>query len=272
MPHTIQLDRYLERIGFTGTARADLATLRTIQQLHPTAIPFENLNPFTGAPVKLDLGSVEQKLVQQGRGGYCFEQNKLLKAALEQIGFRVTGLAARVIFNLAVDAVSPYSHMLLLIDLDGQQYLADSGFGGMSPTGPLLLQPDLEQSTPHESYRLLRQDHYYRLESKVKEEWKHLYKFPVEAHFEQDYEVMNWYTSCHPASHFTNTLIAARAFPGGRYALRNTALSTHRLGHASEQQELSDTKEVMDTLREVFKLNISGIAGLEKQIEQLFQK
>lgn len=272
MPHTINLDQYLRRIGFAGPVKADLPTLQRIQELHPSAIPFENLNPFTGAPVALQLSAIEEKLVSRQRGGYCFEQNNLLKAVLQQIGFQVKGLAARVIFNQPLDAVTPFSHMVLLIELDGIPYISDVGFGGMSPTAPLRLQTELEQTTPHEPFRLMEQGAYYRLEAKVKDEWKPLYKFHLEEHFDQDYEVMNWYTSCNPSSHFTHTLIAARAVPGGRYALRNFHLSRHYLNRASEQTELKNSREVMDTLRDVFLLDISTSEKLEKQIDQLFDK
>lgn len=272
MSDTIQLDQYLQRIGYSGPVKADLPTLQKIQELHPSVIPFENLNPFTGAPVKLSLPAIEEKLVRRQRGGYCFEQNKLLMAALLQIGFQVRGLAARVISKQSIDAVTPLTHMLLLIELDGISYISDVGFGGMSPTSPLLIQTDIVQTTPHEPYRLVDQGNYYRLEAKVKEAWKPLYKFHLEEHFEADYEVMNWYTSCHPSSHFTNTLIAARAVPGGRFALRNLQLSRHYLDQDSEQTELKSRQEVIEVLQDIFLLDISPLEKLQKQIDQLFDK
>lgn len=272
MSHTIDLQQYFQRIGFTQAARPDLATLKQIQQLHTSAIPFENLNPFTGQPVRLELEAIEEKLIRQHRGGYCFEQNKLFKAVLEQIGFRVQGLAARVIFNQPIDAISPFSHMLLLIDLDGEPYISDVGFSGMSPTAPLKLALDSEQTTPHEAYRVVQQDLYYRLEARIKAEWKPLYKFHREAHFDKDYEVMNWYTSCHPGSHFTHTLIAARSVPGGRYALRNLQLSRHYLDRDSEQQEFKDPTEVLSALQDVFGIDISALPDLSRQIDQLFDE
>src|ERR1035437_4308569 len=96
MSSEFQLDKYLARSGFGGRIAPDLATLAPIHAAHVNAIPFEGCDPFLRRPVKLDLASVQEKLVDSRRGGYCFEHNILLKAALERIGFQVTGLGARV--------------------------------------------------------------------------------------------------------------------------------------------------------------------------------
>ena len=74
----LDLDAYLKRIGYTGDGRPTLATLQAIHLRHATAIPFENLTPLLHQPVRLDLASLQHKLIQSGRGGYCFEQNLLL--------------------------------------------------------------------------------------------------------------------------------------------------------------------------------------------------
>src|SRR5580698_1365149 len=94
----LDLDRYFARIGFTGVPRADLETLCALHRAHVTHVPFENLDVLLGRTIRLDLPSLEQKLVGQRRGGYCFEQNGLFVAVLEQIGFEITRLAARRTF------------------------------------------------------------------------------------------------------------------------------------------------------------------------------
>src|SRR5580765_5639386 len=105
------LGAYLRRIGHTGPLSSTLDTLRALHLRHTTTIPFENLNPLLGWPVRLDLESLEQKLVRDGRGGYCFEQNLLFSHALQALGFRVAGLAARVLWNTTDDAITKRSHM-----------------------------------------------------------------------------------------------------------------------------------------------------------------
>ncbi|MGH8653734.1 MAG: arylamine N-acetyltransferase family protein [Gammaproteobacteria bacterium] len=113
------LDAYLERIGYTGDRAPTLATLAAIHVRHTEAIAFENLNPLMGWPIRLDMESLQQKMVRDGRGGYCYEHNLLLKHALDALCFRVTGLLARVLWRAPEGAVTPRSHMLLRVDLDG---------------------------------------------------------------------------------------------------------------------------------------------------------
>ena len=96
MTDEFQLDKYLARICYGGAVAANLKTLSALVAAHVDAIAFEGLDPLLRRPVNLDLASVQSKLVDGRRGGYCFEQNTLFKAALATIGFRVTGLAGRV--------------------------------------------------------------------------------------------------------------------------------------------------------------------------------
>src|SRR6476646_6829320 len=118
MTATIDLDAYFERIRYAGGRAPTLATLAAIHARHAEAIAFENLNPLMGWPVRLDVESLQQKMVRDGRGGYCFEQNLLFKHALDALGFRVTGLAARVLWGAPEDTVTARSHMVLRVDLE----------------------------------------------------------------------------------------------------------------------------------------------------------
>src|ERR1700721_1849966 len=93
------LDAYFSRIGYSGGRLPTLETLRNIHLSHTETIPFENLNPLLGWPVHLDAASLQQKLIDDRRGGYCYEQNQLFRHAPEAVGFKVTGLAARVSWN-----------------------------------------------------------------------------------------------------------------------------------------------------------------------------
>jgi N-hydroxyarylamine O-acetyltransferase len=141
----IDLAAYFERIGYSGPSEPTLVLLRELHLRHTEHIAFENLDPLLGWPVRLDPASLEQKMVREKRGGYCFEQNGLFLHVLRELGFRVTGLAARVLWNQPETAETARSHMLLRIDLDEQSYIADVGFGVLTLTEPLLLEPRLEQ-------------------------------------------------------------------------------------------------------------------------------
>ncbi len=136
---SIDLDAYFKRIGYSGPRNASLDTLRELHNLHPQAIPFENLDPLLGRPVKLDPASLQAKLVDGGRGGYCFEHNSLFANVLRQLGFKVQEATARVRWNVPAGARTPRVHCLLFVDAEGGKYLADVGFGGNVLTAPLKL-------------------------------------------------------------------------------------------------------------------------------------
>jgi N-hydroxyarylamine O-acetyltransferase len=169
--------------------------------------------------VKLDLPSLESKLVHAGRGGYCFEHNLLFSHVLRELGFRVAGLAARVLWNAPEGAVHPRSHMLLRVDFGAEPCIADVGFGGQTLTAPLQLVTNVVQPTPHEPYRLIGQDGDFVLQTQVRDTWKSMYCFDLQEQLQVDYEVSSWYLCNHPQSPFVANLLAARPVPGGRYGL-----------------------------------------------------
>jgi N-hydroxyarylamine O-acetyltransferase len=242
--------------------------LRAVHALHPAAIPFENLNPLLGTPVALDIDSLQSKLVTGGRGGWCFEQNALFRHALEALGYSVTSLAARVLWNAPAGApTGPRSHMLLRIDLNGESYIADVGFGGNVLTAPLRLEPHATQATPHEPHRLMPIEHGYVLEAQIAGNWMPLYRFTLEPQFPSDYEVSNWYLCNHPSSFFRNTLLAARATPNARFALRNNALAIHRKD-GTEKRQLTSIKALRECLETDFGIRLPDTPALEAALER----
>ncbi|MGH6929009.1 MAG: arylamine N-acetyltransferase family protein [Dongiaceae bacterium] len=247
MTETFDLDTYAARIGYDGAQRPTLETLRAVQLRHTQAIAFENLDPLLRRPVRLDAESLQQKLLRDGRGGYCFEQNLLFGHALRALGFRVTGLGGRVLWY-AEDAVTARTHMLLRVDLDGEIYVADAGFGVQTPTGPLRLEPDTVQATPHEPYRLVRTGDEYRMQARIGDAWRTLYRFGLEQQLMPDYEIANWYLSTHPESRFVSALMAARPAPGRRYTLRNNEFTVRDLDGNAERRTIASAAELRDVL------------------------
>jgi len=131
---TIDVDRYLNRIAFNAEPHLNLETLQALQQAHMTAVPFENLDVYHRVPVRTDVEWSYRKIVMDGRGGWCFENNGAFAALLEALGFKVARLGAAVLLggpNRLID------HLTLEVNLD-QPYLVDVGFGE-SFTVPLTL-------------------------------------------------------------------------------------------------------------------------------------
>ena len=269
MPSEFALDAYLARIGYAGPRTATLDTLQAVHALHPAAIPFENLNPLLGWPVSLEVHSLQAKLVAGGRGGWCFEHNTLLRHGLEALGFSVTSLAARVLWNASSGSpLGPRSHMLLLVDVGGLIYLADVGFGGNVLTAPLRLQPHITQPTPNEPHRLLPLENGFVLEASWGGQWKPLYRFTLEPQFPADYEVSNWYLCHHPGSLFRQVLMTARVTADGRYALRNNALAIHR-NNRTEKRILADAVALRSSLENDFALQLPESPELTALLERV---
>lgn len=260
------IEAYFKRIGYSGPHSATLDTLKELQFRHPCAIPFENLSPFLGHPVELDGATLEKKILHSRRGGYCFEQNILVMQVLRELGFSVRGLAARVVWRQPDGPLTPRTHMLLCVELDSECWLVDVGFGGLTQTAPLLLEPGVVQTSPHERFRVLDRDGYYHLQADVSGQWRSLYCFDLSDQQVVDFEMANYYVATKPDSHFLTGLIAARAQPGCRYALSGNRLTVHYLDRPSEARELDSPDELMDTLETVFDIAIPDRADLKAMI------
>jgi N-hydroxyarylamine O-acetyltransferase len=253
----IDLDRYFARIGYTRTPRADLDTLRTLTELHPAAITFEAIDVLLGRPVDISPGAIQAKLIDGGRGGYCFEQNGLLKRVLEALGFAVDGLIARVLWMLPADAPPmPLTHMALRVTIDGKRWLADVGFGACVAGAPLQLDAiGAEQPTRHETFRLIHRGTWTLLEAQLADGWQPLYMLSPEPALDADYMAANWYTSTHPASGFRRELRAARTTPDRRTTLMNNRLTVRHSEGGMERRFLSE-HEIVDALVSTFGLRL----------------
>lgn len=263
------LDAYLNRIGYAGERTPSLDTLAAIHLRHTENIAFENLDPYLKRPVRLDIASIQQKLVHSGRGGYCFEQNLLLSYALQALGFEITNLAARVLWGAPAGRVGPRSHMLLLIKLYGEPYVADVGFGGQTLTSPLRLEAGIEQTTPHGTFRLLSAGETFVMQAEIRGDWMPLYRFDLQEQFPSDYEVTNWYLSNHPDSRFVKGLLAARSTPDCRYALENNRFTVYYLSGETERHILTTPAELRTVLEQNFKLTLTDLPDLDAALARL---
>lgn len=268
----MDLAAYLARIGVRGPVAPSLATLRELHARHAEHIPFENLSPFLGEPVALDLASLEDKLVRRRRGGWCFEHNLLFAHVLASIGFTVKRLAARVRWNQPPGTVGPRSHMLIEVRVDGEPYIADVGFGGLTLTTPLRFVADVVQPTPHEAHRLLPEDDRFVLQAHVAGEWQSLYAFDTHEQQLADYEVSNWYLANHPKSQFVTGLLAARAAPERRHALRNTRYAIHHADGSTERRAIASVAEFRAVLEDDLHIPLRGTAALDERLERLLRE
>jgi N-hydroxyarylamine O-acetyltransferase len=209
------LDAYLERIGLRG--RPGLAQ---VHRAHITSIPFENLDPQRGVPVSLALEDLQRKLVAERRGGYCFEQNLLLKAALEALGGEVDMLLARVRLRAEPGVTRPRSHLVLRVNVDGASWHADVGFGFGSLLEPLPFGPGEAHEQSGWRFRVVADGPELVLQTAAAERWLDVYGFLPEPVPFIDLETSNWWTSTHPHSPFvTGLAVSLQADDGMRMSL-----------------------------------------------------
>jgi len=272
----VDLARYLRRIGCDDLCAAHESgrmpppspdLLSRIQFAHACAVPFENLDvlrtPARG--VALDLPSIEQKIIGQRRGGYCFEQNALLLAVLKAMGFDAAPLSARVRVSMTRDQTPPRTHLFVRVMLGGEAYLADVGVGGFSPTAPLRMETSETQTTPHDQRRIIPGEGPHAglwfHQVLVDAQWLDVYDFTGEEMPDIDREVSNWWTSTHPESKFRRSIMAAIARPdGSRVTLLNRAVTYRRsdAGRAQipEARTLQRFEELTAILRSEFALEL----------------
>jgi N-hydroxyarylamine O-acetyltransferase len=197
------IDAYLRRIGLGGQV-----TLAAVHRAHATSIAFENFDSYSGLPVSLDLAHLEDKMVTRGRGGYCFEQNLLLKAALESIGLDdVTPMLARVRLG-PEGSPRPLNHLLLRVVDGGTPWLADVGFGGGGLLDPVPFETGVEVEQSGWRYRIVDDGPQLVLQVFNDGSWTDCYGFVPEPAQMVDIEVNNWYTSTHPKSDFVTGIMA----------------------------------------------------------------
>ncbi|MFF6990651.1 arylamine N-acetyltransferase [Streptomyces sp. NPDC010273] len=265
------LDEYLAHIGGEGPGegarRPDAETLRAVHLAHARGIPFENLDALRRTAPSLELPDLTAKLLRTPRGGYCYEQNTLLAAALRALGFGVTLLTARVTVGTDRIESRPRTHMTLLVEVPGEPrpYLADVGFGAigalLEPV-PLMAREEFEGAGRR--HRLVQVPHRGPLELWALEaytggsdggSWQAQYVFTLDPFEHVDFEVINWHIATNPRSPFTQRLYVQRVTPERHVLLHGRVLTETWADGRVHKRELADEGEV--------RLLLEGEFGIE---------
>jgi N-hydroxyarylamine O-acetyltransferase len=251
------LDAWLTRISYSGSLAPTLETLRGLVFAHAHAIAYESLDVILGRVPNLGIAALQRKMIDHRRGGYCFEQNFLFRAALRHLGYRVTSLQGRVVRGMAIDAPRPAIHMLLQLELPEGYYLADVGFGNLAPTAPLALTTHIEQPTPHGVMRFIDVNGELTLHQLLGQRWEHIYRVIPYPRYDAEYEVANWYTATHPDAPYLSNMIAARPLPdGSRLTMFNGRLTLRTLQGDVHRRNLESPEAFAAVLREEFGLDV----------------
>ncbi len=250
----VDRDVYLARIGYEGALTLSIETLRGLHRAHVMTVPFENLDIHLGRAISLDPADLFRKIVVDRRGGYCFELNGLFALLLEDVGFAVTRLAARV--SSGAEGVRPRSHQLLMVTLGNTSWIVDVGFGGHGLLEPLRLVFGEEARQGHECFRLVAGERgEYLLQGEREGAWVDLYSFGLDACLPVDYTFASYYHSHAPDSLFMQKRICTMPTPEGRKTLTDMVLKV-RGGGDTQERQISD-EEYKQLLQQHFGLIIN---------------
>jgi N-hydroxyarylamine O-acetyltransferase len=244
---------YLARLGVEDRLAPTLEHLRHLHVAHLERVPFENLSVTLAEDIVLDHEALVTKVVDRGRGGFCYELNGAFAALLSALGFGVTMLEARVVG--ATGLGPPYDHMALRVEVPGAEdepWLVDVGFGD-SFRLPLRLAVDLDQVDPAGTFRIVAVGE-HQLE--LHRDGQPQYRFDLTPRQLADYVATCWYHRTSPDSHFTSGPVCSIATPSGRVTIRDRRLILTE-GTRREEQELSDA-EVLAAYREHFGIELDA--------------
>ncbi|WP_104202891.1 arylamine N-acetyltransferase family protein [Billgrantia saliphila] len=253
----LDLEAYLARVGYRGDLTPSLETLKALQQAHLAAVPFENLEIITGGEIRLDLESLQDKLVRRRSGGYCHEQNILFATVLDRLGFDVEGRSARMLMGDDERVVTPLGHTMLVVKVAGRDWLIDVGVGNIGPREPILLEAGNEVSHGPWEYRLERSPlGYWLLRHRRHGDWFNLYQFSDEPYYRADFAEYNYLVSHHPASPFVRRIVAQHNGAELRLALTDLELKVFRPGSEPELHQIA-AGELAGVLHERFGLKLT---------------
>lgn len=270
----MRLQPYLDRIGYRGDVRPDLAVLAALQHAHICAVPFENLDVQLGRPMTTAVDAAYEKIVGNRRGGWCYEQNGLFGWALSEIGFRVTRVAASVMRDARGEA-SDANHLTLLVNTpdSNTNYLADVGFGG-SMISPIALTQSAHCQPPFRLGLTRLEDDYWRF-------WEDIgsgefsFDFLAEPGSEAALQSKCTFLQRDPASSFVLNLVVQLRLPEQHKTLRGRVFSI-ATPDGIQSNIIDSADELVATIADQFALDLPEIADLWPRItarhEQLLRE
>ncbi|MBU1567864.1 MAG: arylamine N-acetyltransferase [Proteobacteria bacterium] len=230
--------------------------LKELQNAHLGAFPFNNLGVLLHENLSLESQALFDRLVTQRRGGYCFEQNKILFEVLSQLGFQCDITLCRVLHNRNFDV--PRTHRITKVTLADKNYIVDVGFGPLCPREPLLLDTDKPQDQGDAVYRIIQPDMgHYLIQKREVGGWFTLYSFDNGFYTEADCICGHHYSSTHPDAAFVNNLVVSLKSYDNVRLLRNGEFHFIK-GGKTEITEISSEDRLGAILFQDFGLTVTS--------------
>ncbi|MCQ8105730.1 arylamine N-acetyltransferase [Methylomonas sp. SURF-2] len=262
---TFSINDYLARIGI-ARPESTAAGLAQLQQAQLDAIAFENINPLLGVLPNLETPALVDKILANGRGGYCFELNGLLGLALDELGFDYQSIMARV--RMGNSEGGPRLHLAYIVEAEGESWLMDVGFGGPSHFHPLRLHAEPQQQG-HDIFRLRQEAHSGEtvLERKQDDDWFALYSFDRAAVRRCDLDAANLVCATWEQSLLSQNLLLCRNTEFGRIQLFNSNFSEFRAG-VQTSRTVETAEELSGLVRNDFGITVTDaeVSGIAKRL------
>jgi N-hydroxyarylamine O-acetyltransferase len=227
---------YLKRIGIDQTdVSADLETLKTLQKQHLLHVPFENLDIHWKRSILLDIDKFYAKIIEQKRGGFCYELNGLFAELLNKIGFQTKIISARVSHADGTFGAE-YDHLAILATISDTEYLVDVGFGDFTAE-PLKFVLNVEQIDDNGMFLIRKQtDEYFEVAKKDGTDWKSAYIFKDSVRDLSEFAEMCNFHQTSPESHFTKGKLCSIMTATGRKTLTDKKFIETTNGEKNETE------------------------------------
>lgn len=260
MVEKLDVNAYLERIGYEGPLDNSAQALAQLQNCHLHTVPYENLDILQNVPLSLEIPDLYEKIVVQRRGGYCFELNALFSWLLRELGFPVTDYFARF-WRDEPNPPPKRRHHVLKVEAEGKNYLCDVGVGGIVPRKPIKMVEGLVQTQGDEVYKLEKVPKFgWMLYEKKKEQWREIFSFTEEPQLAKDYIMASFWCEHAPESIFTKEAMIAIRTKEGRNSVsgKEFRIFTDDQVHAFTPSSNQEYKQALQTY---FGIVLSDEAG-----------
>lgn len=236
-----QLKEYYARIGFVPREEENATDrLKRLHRCQSLSIPFEDLDPYCGIPVSLSYNDIHEKIIKGRRGGYCFELNRMFCELLEASGYEVGRILCRPYSSLGEKLA--LTHRLTTVPIDDTLWLADVGYGGNGIVEPLeFAVGKIQDQMGGRRFRIMQEaETDYVVQAEIKGRFENAIAFSFLYAVEDDFEMINYYTSTCPDSRFVNILMCMLPTETGRYTIRDARFKIENGGKRTELQLTSD--------------------------------
>jgi len=251
----MHISDYLSRLGLDALPPPNLDGLHLLQDHHMRRVPFENLDVLLGRPLDLSPAALFEKIVNRKRGGYCFELNTLYAYLLSEAGFSPVPLLARVWLRDPIET-PPRTHLVYRVNLNGEDWISDVGFGGRAARVPLKIEDGYEIDDGDGRIRIQADAGFgYRISRFQDGVWSDQYTVETQAAHHADILSGNHWTECHPQSHFRLGIGVGLFTRQGRTSFYGGTL-THR-GQQTTSQDIRGVGPTLDVLKSEFGLELN---------------